>query len=183
MNCLVPTRRLYDAMTMAFGARGKKRLNNVFDVIGFVYPDYCYPSRKQGKKRKTAALAISSTPRSKKVKVLTHRPKRIKTTKVPRPIEGSSSASEPSRFDPVEARAELAEEPKPKKAIEQPMAPSPLEQMELPKASKIPAATPKMRRMASVLDTVMKSAKLATPASAPDTEGEALKKSSEAGMV
>jgi hypothetical protein len=27
-------------MTVAFGARGKKRLNRVFDVIGFVYPDY-----------------------------------------------------------------------------------------------------------------------------------------------
>jgi hypothetical protein len=33
-----------DAMTLAFGGRGKKRLNTVFDVIGFVYPDYCYPS-------------------------------------------------------------------------------------------------------------------------------------------
>jgi hypothetical protein len=26
-------------MTVAFGARGKKRLNRVFNVIGFVYPD------------------------------------------------------------------------------------------------------------------------------------------------
>jgi hypothetical protein len=33
-----------DAMTAAFGGRGKKRLNRVFDVIGFVYLDYCYPS-------------------------------------------------------------------------------------------------------------------------------------------
>jgi hypothetical protein len=33
-----------EAMTTAFGARGKKRLNRVFDVIGFVYLDYCYPS-------------------------------------------------------------------------------------------------------------------------------------------
>jgi hypothetical protein len=39
-----------DAMTTAFWARGKKRLNRVFDVIGFVYPDYCYPLWKQGKK-------------------------------------------------------------------------------------------------------------------------------------
>jgi hypothetical protein len=36
------------AMIIAFGARGKKRLNRVFDVIGFVYPDYCFPARKQG---------------------------------------------------------------------------------------------------------------------------------------
>jgi hypothetical protein len=66
-----------DAMTTAFGGRGKKRLNRVFDVIGFVYPDYCYPSRKQGKKRKTVASTISSTPKLKKIKVLTHRPKRV----------------------------------------------------------------------------------------------------------
>jgi hypothetical protein len=33
-----------DAMTTTFWARGKKRLNRVFDVIEFVYPDYCYPS-------------------------------------------------------------------------------------------------------------------------------------------
>jgi hypothetical protein len=32
-----------EAMTAAFDARGKKRLNRVFDVIGFVYPDYCFP--------------------------------------------------------------------------------------------------------------------------------------------
>jgi hypothetical protein len=43
-----------DAMTTAFGAQGKKKLIRVFDVVGFVYPDYCYPSRKEGKKRKTA---------------------------------------------------------------------------------------------------------------------------------
>jgi hypothetical protein len=64
-----------DAMTLAFGGRGKKRLNRVFDVIGFVYPDYTYPSRKQGNKRKTAASAISGVPHGKKIKVLTHRPR------------------------------------------------------------------------------------------------------------
>jgi hypothetical protein len=36
-----------DALTVPFGGRGKKRLNRVFDVNGFVYPDYCYPLRKQ----------------------------------------------------------------------------------------------------------------------------------------
>jgi hypothetical protein len=35
-----------EAMTVAFGARGKRRLNRVFDVIGFVYPDYCFPARR-----------------------------------------------------------------------------------------------------------------------------------------
>jgi hypothetical protein len=32
-----------EAMTVAFSAREEKRLNRVFDVIGFVYPDYCFP--------------------------------------------------------------------------------------------------------------------------------------------
>jgi hypothetical protein len=40
------TRGEDDAMTLAFGGRGKRRLNRVFDVIGFVCPDYCYLSRK-----------------------------------------------------------------------------------------------------------------------------------------
>jgi hypothetical protein len=40
------TRAEDDAMTLAFGGRGKRRLNRIFNVIGFVYPDYCYPSRK-----------------------------------------------------------------------------------------------------------------------------------------
>jgi hypothetical protein len=34
-----------DALTAAFGGRAKKRLNMVFDAIGFVYPDYRYPLR------------------------------------------------------------------------------------------------------------------------------------------
>jgi hypothetical protein len=32
-----------DALSAAFGGWGKKRLNRVFDAIGFVYPDYHYP--------------------------------------------------------------------------------------------------------------------------------------------
>jgi hypothetical protein len=34
-----------NALFAAFGGRGKKRLNRVFDAIGFVYPDYRYPLR------------------------------------------------------------------------------------------------------------------------------------------
>jgi hypothetical protein len=60
------TRAEDDAKTAAFGGRGKKRLNQVFDVIRFVYPDYCYPSRKQGKKRKATASVISTTLKVKK---------------------------------------------------------------------------------------------------------------------
>jgi hypothetical protein len=73
-----------EAMTVAFGARGTKRLNRVFDVIGFVYLDYCYPSQKQGRKRKAAASASTSVSRSKTIKVLTGRPRRIETCDVPK---------------------------------------------------------------------------------------------------
>jgi hypothetical protein len=176
-----------DAMTIAFGARGKKRLNRVFDVIGFVYPDYCYPSRKQGKKRKTAASATFSAPKSKKV--LTRRPRRIETAEVLKLIEGSASISEPSCYVPVEAKLSPAEEPKLKKVVEQPKALSPPRETELPKASRIPtanpAATPKKRRMASMIDAVMESVKASTPASAgaSSAEGEILKGSAEAGTV
>jgi hypothetical protein len=48
--------------------------------------------------------------------------------------------------------------------------------------SKIPSTTPKRRRMANILDAVMESSKIQTPASAPDRKGEITKKSSEAGL-
>jgi hypothetical protein len=41
------------AMYTAFGARGKRRLNRDFDAIGFVSPDYRFPARKRGLKRKS----------------------------------------------------------------------------------------------------------------------------------
>jgi hypothetical protein len=85
------TRAEDDAMTLAFEGRGKKRLNRVFDVIGFVYLDYTYPSRKKGKKRKTATSAISAAPKGKKIKVLTHWPRYIEMTTVPKLGEGTTS--------------------------------------------------------------------------------------------
>jgi hypothetical protein len=57
-----------EAMIIAFGARGKKRLNRVFDVIEFVYPDYCFPAQKQGGKRKTATSTSSGAPKPKRAK-------------------------------------------------------------------------------------------------------------------
>jgi hypothetical protein len=41
-----------DALSAAFGGRGKKRLNKVFDAIGFIYPNYGYPLKRQGKRGK-----------------------------------------------------------------------------------------------------------------------------------
>jgi hypothetical protein len=81
-------------MTLAFEGRGNRRLNRVFDVIGFVYPDYCYPSRKQGKKRKASTSVISATPKGKKIKVLTHWPRYIETAMVLKLAEGTTSAVE-----------------------------------------------------------------------------------------
>jgi hypothetical protein len=98
------TRAEDDAMTLAFEGRGKKRLNRVFDVIGFVYPDYSYPSRKQGKKRKAAPSAISAVPKGKKIKVLTHWPRYIETATVPKLGEGTSSTAEAEQPVPAGPR-------------------------------------------------------------------------------
>jgi hypothetical protein len=107
------TRAEDDALTLAFGGRGRKRLNRVFDVIGFVYPNYCYPSWKQGKKRKIAASAISAMPKGKKIKVLTHQPRYIETAIVPKFGEGTSSTAEARQIElPKVPIAEPAEAPK-----------------------------------------------------------------------
>jgi hypothetical protein len=69
-----------NALSAAFGSRKKKRLNRVFDAIGFMYPDYRYPPRGQKRKSATSGKDAASAapsepaPKRKKVKVLTHRP-------------------------------------------------------------------------------------------------------------
>jgi hypothetical protein len=184
------TRAEDDAMTLAFKGRGKKRLNRVFNVIGFVYPDYTYPSRKQGKKRKTTASAISVVSKGKKVKVLTHRPRYIEMATVPKLGEGASSVAEPGQSAPIgrsakesaevpkvpatglaeapkhtaEAKGKAAEEPDREESKGPQKILSPPPEPELPKVSKAPAITPKRRRMASVLDAVMESTRALTPA-------------------
>jgi hypothetical protein len=177
-------------MTLAFEGQGKKRLNRVFDVIGFVYPDYYYPSRKQGKKRKASTSAISATPKGKKIKVLTHRPRYIEMARVSKLGEGASSATEPKYPTPADAKGELAEVSKvpatesaeapkqPAEAKEQAAEELELEEPtglqkilsllpepELPKVFKAPAITLKRRRMASMLDVVLESTRASTPAS------------------
>jgi hypothetical protein len=157
-----------EAMTVAFGARGKKRLNRVFDVIGFIYPDYCYPARKQRGKRKTDASTSSSAPKAKKVKVLTHRPRRIETANMPELIEraGVAPATKLGHVVLVEASIDPVEEPKLKKTTEQLKVLSPSCAIGLPKPSSILEVTPRKRRMASVLDVVLESIKTPAPASA-----------------
>jgi hypothetical protein len=89
-----------NALSVAFEGRSKKRLNRVFDAIGFVYPDYCYPLRGQVVKRKivvsgkVAASAITAEPKGKKMKVLTHRSRYIEPAAIPEFGEGATSAAE-----------------------------------------------------------------------------------------
>jgi hypothetical protein len=171
-----------NALSTSFGGRGKKRLNKVFDAIGFVYPDYCYPLRGRGKKRKTAAsarTAASSTPdepapKSKKLKVLTHRPRYIEPAMVPEFGGETSSAAEPKEPIPPTQKAEdpaimpkvpsaeLAESKTDKDKAEEPKIEgikmleilSPSTEVTVPKAQKCFVATPKRRRMANVLDVL-----------------------------
>jgi hypothetical protein len=89
-----------NALSATFGGRKKKRLNRVFDAIGFVYPDYRYPLRGQKRKgivsMKEVALAAPSepTPKRKKLKVLTHRPRYIESAIVPEFGGETSTATE-----------------------------------------------------------------------------------------
>ena len=119
----------------------------------------------------------------KKVKVLTHRPKRTETAEEPRPAEGSSAVE--SHPATAKARVESTEEPNPKIAAEQPKTLSSLQEAELAKVQKIASITPKRRRIASVLDAVMESSKALTPApaEAPSVEDKNIKKSAEAVMT
>jgi hypothetical protein len=177
-----------NTLSAAFGSRKKKRLNRVFDAIGFVYPDYCYPLRGRGKKRKTAASTKAAAPaktaalatldepvpKSKKLKVLTHRPCHIEPAVVPEfggetslaaepkePIHPTQKAEEPTAM-PKTSSAELAEskadrdkaeEPKTKEAKKLEIL-SPSAEITVPKTQKSLAATPKRKRMVNVLDVL-----------------------------
>jgi hypothetical protein len=167
-----------NALSAAFGSRKKKRLNRVFDAIGFVYPDYRYPPR--GKKRrgatsgKVAASAAPSepAPKRKKLKVLTHRPRYIEPAIVPEfggetssvteakePVPPTQKIEEPAAM-PKAPLAKLAE-PKTDNIEETRVEGtktlevlSPSAEVTMPKAQKGLAATPKRKRMASVLDVL-----------------------------
>jgi hypothetical protein len=171
-----------NALSTSFGGRGKKRLNRVFDVIGFVYPDYCYPLRGRGKKRKTSASARTATsatpdepaPKSKKLKVLTHRPCYIESAVMPEfgretssaakpkePISPTQKAEDPAIMPKVPS-AELTESKTDKDKTGEPKMEgtkmleilSPSAEVTVPKAQKSLVATPKRRRMANVLDVL-----------------------------
>jgi hypothetical protein len=87
-------------LSAAFGGRKKKRLNRVFDAIGFVYPDYRYPIRGQKRKNTTSAKEEAAdapsepAPKRKRIKVLTHRPRYIEPASVPEFAGETSLATE-----------------------------------------------------------------------------------------
>jgi hypothetical protein len=166
-----------NALSMAFGSRKKKRLNRVFDAIGFMYPDYRYPSwgqkRKSATSRKDDASAAPSepAPKRKKVKVLTHRPRYIEPAVVPEFGGETSSAIEAKEPAPTQKIEEPAAMPKTSSAkLAEPKAnnieeivvkgtrilevTSPLAEVTVPKAQKDLRATPKRKRMVNVLDAL-----------------------------
>jgi hypothetical protein len=170
-----------NALSAAFGRRGNKRLNRVFDAIGFIYPDYRYPLRGQGKKRKTAASAtpVEPVPKGKKMKVLTHRSRYIEPAVVPEFGAGSSSAAKTIQTastahgaeeqavmpkmhiaESAEDKAEKAEEPKIDNITKTPKILSLPIEADMPKIQKTSTATPKRRRMANVLDVVLETMKV-----------------------
>jgi hypothetical protein len=105
------------ALSAAFGGRKKKRLNRVFDAIGFVYPDYHYPERGQKRKKTSSAKEPASAapsepvPKRKRVKVLTHRPRYIELATVPEFTGETSSAIEAKERTLLSEVKELAEVP------------------------------------------------------------------------
>jgi hypothetical protein len=143
-----------------------------------VYPDYPYPPRGQKRKGatsgKVAASAAPSEPasKSKKLKVLTHRPRYIEPAIVPEFSGETSSATEAKGPAPptqrieepaamskapsaelVEPKTDKTEEPRIEgtKTLE---VLSPSAEVIVPKAQKGLAATPKRKRMASVVDVL-----------------------------
>jgi hypothetical protein len=135
------------------------------------------------KKRKIVASATTAVPKCKKVKVLTHQPRYIEPVVVLEFGEGTSSTVEARQAAPIvqsveepiivpkvptvgptEAKDDTAEEPQVKKVIKMPEILSPPAEADLPKMQKAPTATPKRRRMASVLDAVMETTKALTSA-------------------
>jgi hypothetical protein len=166
-----------NALSVAFGSRKKKRLNRVFDAIGFMYPDYRYPPRGQKRKGTTSGKDAASAapsepaPKRKKVKVLTHRPRFTEPAIVPEFGGETSSATEAkepavtqkTKEPAVKPKASLVKLAKPKADRIEEIATegtkilevtSPSAEVTVPKAQKGLTATPKRKRMINVLDVL-----------------------------
>jgi hypothetical protein len=190
-----------NTLSAAFGNR-KKRLNRVFDAIGFMYPDYRYPLRGQKRKGaapvKDVASAASSeaAPKRKKVKVLTHRPRYIETATVPEFGGEASSATEAKETVLMQKTEEPAATPKaPLAKLGEPKVDSvketevertkilevtsPSAEVIVSKAQKVLTVTPKRKRMVNILD-VLETIK--TSSSTPKKTTEASKTQIEAKL-
>jgi hypothetical protein len=156
-----------NALSATFGGQKKKRLNRVFNGIGFVYPDYRYPLKGQKRKSTTSgkgdtSVALSeAVPKRKRVKVLTHRPRFIESALVPEFVGETSTSTKAKEPTPSQKIDKLIATPKAEK-IEEPRAErtktteilSPSAEVEVPKSQKGPAMTPKRKRMVNVLDVL-----------------------------
>jgi hypothetical protein len=100
-----------NALSVAFGSWKKKRLNRVFDAIGFMYPDYRYPPKGQKRKSATSRKDVTSgapsepAPKRRKVKVLTYRPRYIEPATVPEfggETSSATKAEEPALTQRIE---------------------------------------------------------------------------------
>jgi hypothetical protein len=184
------------ALSAAFGGRKTKRLNRVFDAIGFVYPDYRYPIRGQKRKDTSSAKEVASAapsepaPKRKKMKVLTHRPRYIELATVPEFVGETSSATEakePTLLSNIEGSAKMPamekiEEPRAEetKTLEI-LSPSARIEVSMP----MPMTTPKRKRMVNVLDVLetikssSSTSKIAAEVPKTQTEAEAAKNQAE----
>jgi hypothetical protein len=132
-----------------------------------VYPDYRYPPRGQKRKGATSGKDVASaapsepTSKRKKVKVLTHRPRYIESATVPK-FGGETSLAIKAKGPALTQRikepaampkADKIEEPRTKETKTSEVL-SPSVGVEAPKTQKDLAATPKRKRMASVLDVL-----------------------------
>jgi hypothetical protein len=182
-----------NALSVAFGNRKKKRLNRVFDDIGFMYPDYRYPSRGQKRKGRTSgkddasADPIEPVPKRKKVKA--HRPCYIEPVIVPEYGGETSSAAEAKETAPMQKTEEPAATPKtPLAKLGEPKVDnvketevertkileviSPSAEVTVSKAQKDLTVTPKRKRMVHVLDVLEE---IKTSSSTPGKTVEASK--------
>jgi hypothetical protein len=144
-----------------------------------------FGGRRAHKKWKIAASVTLAepVPKSKKVKVLTRRPRYIEPVVEPDFGAGCSSAAKATEtapiaqstedptvvskahtVEPVEDKVDKAEEPKVEEIIKMPKILSPPKEAKLPKVQKASVVTPKRRRMANVLDALLETTKALSPA-------------------
>jgi hypothetical protein len=156
-----------NALSATFERRKKKRLNRVFDAIGFMYPDYRYPLKGQKRKSATSrkddtSVALSkAAPKRKRVKVLTHRPRFIELALVSEFGGETSTATEAKEPFLTQKNEELAILPKADNIKEIEIAKTKIAKVTSPpagmtvlKAQKDLTTTPKRKRMVNVLDVL-----------------------------